>query len=94
VSIELEVAALYLPSRDAQLAFELFAVAAATSATREPVARVVLDDAAWQMAVHGAAPLVICGHGGWLMEHPFNPPATRWLLLPLACHGMVIACTA
>jgi hypothetical protein len=36
---------------------------------------------------------VICGDGGWLMKHPFNPPAARWMLLPLACHGMVIACT-
>ena len=94
MSIELEVAALYLPTRDAQLVFELFAVAAATSARHEPVARVVLDDAAWRLAVTGVAPLVICGDGGWLMEHPFDPPATKWLLLPLACHGMVIACTA
>jgi hypothetical protein len=94
MSIELEVAALYLPARDAQLAFELFAVAAATSATHEPVARVVLDDAAWRLAVQGVTPLVICGQGGWLMEHPFNPPARKWMLLPLACHGMVIACTA
>ncbi|HEX5622526.1 MAG TPA: hypothetical protein VFX51_29140 [Solirubrobacteraceae bacterium] len=93
MSIELEVAALYLPARDAQLVFELFAVAAATSATHEPVARVVLDEAAWQLAVHGASPLVICGDGGWLMEHPFDPPVARWLLLPLACRGMVIACT-
>lgn len=93
MSIELEVAALYLPARDAQLVLELFAVAAATSATHQPAARVVLDDAAWRLAVHGVAPLVICGDGGWLMEHPFNPPASRWLLLPLACQGMVIACT-
>ena len=93
MSIELEVAALYLPARDAQLAFELFAVAAATSATHEPVARVVLDDAAWRLAVQGVTPLVICGDGGWLMEHTFNPPARKWMLLPLACHGMVIGCT-
>jgi hypothetical protein len=94
MSIELEVAALYLPVGNAQLVFDLFAVAAATSATHEPAARVVLDDAAWQLAVQGATPLVICGDGGWLMEHPFNPPARKWMLLPLACHGMVIACTA
>ena len=56
MSIELEVAALYLPVGDAQLVFELFAVAAATSATHEPAARVVLDDAAWQLAVRGVAP--------------------------------------
>ena len=93
MSVELEVAALYLPAPGAQLVFELFAVAAATSATHEPAARVVLDDAAWQLAVHGVAPLVICGDGGWLMKHPFNPPAARWMLLPLACRGMVIACT-
>ena len=94
MSLELEVAALYLPAGDAQLVFELFAVAAATSARHEPAARVVLDEAAWRLAVHGAAPLVICGNGGWLMEHPFDPPAAKWMLLPLACHGMVIACTA
>jgi hypothetical protein len=94
MSIELEVAALYLPAPDAQLVFELFAVAAANRAAHEPAARLVLDDAAWQLAVNGVAPLVICGDGRWLMEHPFNPPARQWLLLPLACHGMVIACTA
>ena len=94
MSIQLEVAALYLPARDAQPVLELFAVAAATSATHEPAARLVLDAAAWRLAITSAAPLVICGDGGWLMEHPFNPPAKRWLLLPLACHGMVIACTA
>jgi hypothetical protein len=93
MSIELEVAALYLPTGDAQLVLELFAVAAATTATHEPAARVVLDDAAWRLAVQSVAPLVICGDGRWLMEHPFNPPAARWLLIPLACHGMVIACT-
>jgi hypothetical protein len=94
MSVELEVAALYLPAKDAKLVFELFAVAASTSAAHEPVARVALDDAAWRLALHGVAPLVICGDGRWLMEHPFNPPATKWMLLPLACHGMVIACTA
>ena len=94
MSLQLEVAALYLPAQDAQLVLELFAVAAAASATHQPAARLVLDDAAWRLAVKSVAPLVMCGDGGWLMEHPFNPPAKRWLLLPLACHGMVIACTA
>jgi hypothetical protein len=94
MSLQLEVAAVYLPATDAQLVLELFAVAAVTSAKHEPAARVVLDDAAWRLAAGSVAPLVICGDGGWLMEHPFNPPAKRWLLLPLACHGIVIACTA
>ena len=87
------MAALYLPSRDAKLAFELFMIATATSTTHEPVARLV-DDAAWRLAVHGVSPLVICGDGRWLMDHPFNPPAKRWLLLPLARRSMLIACTA
>jgi hypothetical protein len=94
LSIELEVAAVYLPAQDAPFVLELYAVAAVATAVHEPVARVALDDAAWELAVHGVAPLVICGDGGWLMEHPFNPRAAKWLLLPLACHGMVIACTA
>jgi signal transduction histidine kinase len=45
--------------------------------------RLVFDEEAWQLAVQGAAPLVLHDRGEWLIEHPFTPPADAWLVLPL-----------
>jgi len=84
-----EVAALYLPAADGRPALERLAAA---GAAREPCDRLVFDAEAWQLAVQGDAPLLMRDRGGWLMEHPFTPPADNWLVLPLGDHlGVVIA---
>jgi hypothetical protein len=89
-SLALELAALYLPAGHERCVFERCAVAAAANATREAVARLVFDAAAWQLVMHGAGPLVVCGGGAWLVEHPFTPPASAWLLMPVGTDRLVI----
>lgn len=87
-----EVAALYLPDADGRPALERLAAA---GAGREPCARLVFDAEAWRLAVQGDAPLVMRDRGAWLMEHPFDPPADSWLVLPLGDRlGVVIAAPA
>jgi hypothetical protein len=87
-ALAFEVAALYLPAGGPPPVLERFAVAAA--GTRQTVARIVFDQAAWRLATCGGAPLVIREGGIWLVEHPFTPPVTAWLLLPLVT-GIFIA---
>ena len=89
-ALGLEVAALYLAAGDPPRVLERFAVAAAATAKRHVLERLVFDAAAWQLATCGTAPLVIRDGGRWLVEHPFTPPAAVWLLLPLGT-GIFIA---
>ena len=87
-----EVAVLYLPGADGRPALERLAAA---GAGREPCDRLVFDAEAWRLAVQGDAPLLMRDRGAWLMEHPFDPPADSWLVLPLGDGlGVVIAAPA
>jgi signal transduction histidine kinase len=93
-ALGLEVAALYLAG-DAPPVLEHFATAADEATALCPRERLVFDDEAWRLAVQGDAPLLMRDRGTWLMDHPFEPPARSWLVLPLGAGprrlGVVIA---
>jgi signal transduction histidine kinase len=80
-ALELEVAALYIAPGGERPMLERFATAGA--AERCPLERLVFDVEAWQFAVNSDSPLVMRDRGAWLMDHPFEPPADAWLVLPL-----------
>ena len=54
------------------------------------------DEEAWRLAVASGAPIVLREAASWLVENPFAPPATNWVILPLVTGervmvGVVIA---
>jgi len=81
-ALGLEVAALYLLGEPRPV-LEHFATASDGATALRPRERLVFDDAAWRLAVQGDAPLLMRDSGTWLIEHPFEPPAVSWLVLPL-----------
>jgi len=57
------------------------------------------DEEAWRLAVASGAPIVLREAASWLVENPFTPPATNWVILPLVTGervmvGVVIASAA
>jgi signal transduction histidine kinase len=81
-ALGLELAALYLLG-DPSPVLEHFATASDGVTERRPRERLVFDAEAWRLAVQGDAPLLMRDPGTWLMDHPFEPPAGNWLVLPL-----------
>jgi signal transduction histidine kinase len=83
VTLDLEAAVLYL--RDSSLGPRLRRF---MGVPRQPVhaprEQIDFDDAAWQLAVAGGHPLVFNEPAGWLVPNPFEPPASHWLVVPLA----------
>jgi signal transduction histidine kinase len=93
-ALGLDLAALYLLG-EASPVVEHFATASDGATALCPRERLVFDDEAWQLAVQGDAPLLMRDRGTWLMDHPFDPPADNWLVLPLGAGtqrlGVVLA---
>ncbi|WP_270006853.1 sensor histidine kinase [Solirubrobacter deserti] len=80
-ALHLDRAVLYLPDADGQPVLRRFVGDAAAQALS-------FDEEAWQLATN--APIVLRESAGWLVDNPFDPPATDWLILPLI-EGVVIA---
>jgi signal transduction histidine kinase len=93
-ALGLEVATLYVLC-DSRPVLEHCVTVADEATPLRPRERLVFDDEAWQLAVQGDAPLLMRDRGTWLIEHPFEPPAANWLVLPLGSGaqrlGVVIA---
>ena len=90
-ALRLQDAALYLPDADGTRC------CAATSA--RPAQELSFDEEAWRLAVASGAPIVLREAASWLVENPFTPPATNWVILPLVTGervmvGVVIASAA
>jgi signal transduction histidine kinase len=85
-ALGLDLAALYLLG-DARPVLEHFSTASDGATALRPRERLVFDDEAFGFAVQGGAPLVMRDRGLWLMEHPFEPPAVNWVVLPLGTGG-------
>src|SRR4051794_32500788 len=79
-ALELDAAALYLPEEDAP---PPLARAVACGSSPLPTERLDLEPEAWRLAVAHGRPLVLQGEAPWLGPHPFDPPASAWLVLPL-----------
>jgi signal transduction histidine kinase len=83
VTLELEAAALYLRDVSGRPLLRRF-MALPGEAAHAPRERIDFDDAAWELAVAGGHPLVFNEPAGWLGPNPFEPPASHWLVMPLA----------
>ena len=82
-AMDLQVCVLYLPDaaeRPLLTRFEASPREGARSARDE----IGFDPAAWQLAIAGGHPLVFNEPAGWLVPNPFAPPASHWLVVPLA----------
>jgi signal transduction histidine kinase len=82
-AMDLQVCVLYLPDaaeRPLLTRFEASPREGARSARDE----IGFDPAAWQLAIAGGHPLVFNEPAGWVVPNPFEPPASHWLVVPLA----------
>jgi signal transduction histidine kinase len=92
-ALDLELAALYLPDADGLPVLRRY-VATGDGAASE----LSFDEEAWGLATRGA-PVVLREAASWLVENPFDPPASDWVILPLVTGdaemgGAVIASAA
>jgi signal transduction histidine kinase len=87
-ALDLEVCVLYLPDAAGRPLLTRFE--GETSAREQ----IDFDPAAWQLAIAGGHPLVFNEPAGWLVPNPFDPPASHWLVVPLAAERLVGAVMA
>jgi signal transduction histidine kinase len=83
VTLDLDSAVLYLRDGSGRPLLRRFMGIPAQPA-HAPREQIEFDDAAWQLAVAGGHPLVFNEPAGWLVPNPFDPPASHWLVVPLA----------
>ena len=91
-ALRLHDAALYLPDADGHPVLRRYV---GDDAAEE----LSFDEEAWRLAVASGAPIVLREAASWLVENPFTPPATDWVILPLVTGeremvGVVIASAA
>lgn len=86
----LDVAALYLPDAEGAPRVERYVTAASARAHTNTVETIAFDAEAWRLAVSSGVPLIFHEEGSWLVENPFRPPASSWLVLPLRAETRVI----
>jgi signal transduction histidine kinase len=83
VTLELDSAVLYLRDGSGRPLLRRF-MGIPGQPANAPHEQIEFDDAAWQLAVAGGHPLVFNEPAGWLVPNPFEPPASHWLVVPLA----------
>jgi nitrate/nitrite-specific signal transduction histidine kinase len=88
--LELEVASLYLPDATGRPLLRQHVTAAGGDSVLQVAAEVVFDEEAWGLAVAGGAPLVFHEEGSWLVDNPFSPAASSWLVLPLQSNRSIV----
>jgi signal transduction histidine kinase len=94
-ALDLEVVSLYLPDEGGRPLLNRQVTAARGDCTLQAATEVIFDAEAWRLAVAGGVPLVFHEQGSWLVENPFRPAASFWLVLPLhsqrSIAGVVLA---
>src|SRR4051812_18498454 len=79
-ALQLEAAALYLPKPGPHPALERFALCEGDGDHDMHVReQIVFDAESWQLTVRAGTPLVLREPASWLMDHPFDPPASAWM---------------
>jgi signal transduction histidine kinase len=89
-ALELEIAVLYLPAESGRRALVRYVTSAAGDSAVQAHAEVSFDEEAWRLAVASGVPLVFHEEASWLVTNPFEPPASSWLVLPLAGGGRLL----
>ncbi|MGO9905448.1 MAG: GAF domain-containing sensor histidine kinase [Solirubrobacteraceae bacterium] len=88
--LHLDVVALYLPDAGGRSLVTRYATAAGGETRTNSVDKIAFDAEAWRLAVSSGVPLIFHEEGSWLVENPFQPPASSWLVLPLRADTGVI----
>lgn len=88
--LDLDIVSLYLPDGSGRPLLGHYVTAADRGARSQPAAEIVFDAEAWRLAVSSGVPLIFREEGSWLVENPFEPPASQWLVLPLHAGGRLI----
>jgi signal transduction histidine kinase len=89
-ALELEIAVLYLPAESGRPALVRYVTSAAGESAVDAHPEVSFDEEAWRLAVASGVPLVFHEQASWLVANPFEPPASSWLVLPLAGGGRLL----
>jgi signal transduction histidine kinase len=84
-ALGLDAATFYLPDADGHPVLRRYAGDAGAAA------ELAFDAEAWRLAVAGGALIVLREPATWLVANPFSPPATDWLILPLATAERALA---
>jgi len=82
-TLDLEACVLYVPDAEGRPLLTRYA-AHPRGDRRSAREQIDFDPAAWQLAIAGGHPLVFNEPAGWLVPNPFDPPASHWLVVPLA----------
>ena len=82
-ALDLELAALYLPSPDGDPCLVRFVSSAGAGVQIVAAEELHYEPEAWRLAVASGMPIVLREPAGWLGPNPFTPPAHDWLVLPL-----------
>ena len=82
-TLDLEACVLYLPDAGGRPLLTRFS-ARPQDGARHARDQVDFEPAAWKLAIAGGHPLVFNEPAGWLVVNPFDPPASHWLVVPLA----------
>jgi signal transduction histidine kinase len=82
-TLDLEACVLYVPDAAGRPLLTRYAARGRDGAPRARE-QIDFDPAAWQLAIAGGHPLVFNEPAGWLVPNPFDPPASHWLVVPLA----------
>jgi len=88
--LDLEIASLYLPDGSGRPLLERRFSAARGGTTIRASGEIAFDEEAWRLAVSSGLPLVFHEEGSWLVEHPFEPSVSSWLVLPLPSSGRLL----
>jgi signal transduction histidine kinase len=89
-ALDFELAALYLPAASGRPLLQSYASSAHGASARRAADEIAFDEEAWRLAVASGTPLVFHDEGSWLVENPFDPSATYWMVLPLPSQGRVL----
>jgi signal transduction histidine kinase len=82
-TMDLEACVLYVPDAAGRPVLTRYA-ARPSAGARRARDQIGFDPAAWRLAIAGGHPLVFNEPAGWLVPNPFEPPASHWLVVPLA----------
>jgi nitrate/nitrite-specific signal transduction histidine kinase len=88
--LDLDVVALYLPDAGGRPQVTRYVTAARGETRTNSVHTIAFDADSWRLAVSSGVPLIFHEEGSWLVENPFRPPSSSWLVLPLRADARVI----
>ncbi len=89
-ALDFDLAALYLPDPAGRPALHRAGVASGPDIEVDVRPALDFDAEAWGLVTATATPLVFREPASWLVEHPFTPARSDWLVLPLVSAGQFL----